>query len=74
MDIDTGDVIALQETTCINCKRDPASRNIESKTQCNIWNKAYLEDDYKHFYIKDGNLICNKFIDIKENKQKKPKK
>jgi len=74
MEINTGHVIALQERVCINCKRDPASRNIEAKTQCSIWNKAFLEEDYKHFKLIDNSIECKKFIDIKDKTQKKPKK
>jgi hypothetical protein len=54
---------------CENCKRDPASRNVEAKTMCRIFNNSLLGKQPKQWIYQNGIPTCTSFLDYRFSKQ-----
>jgi len=53
------------EMWCVKCKRDPASRNIKSRTSCSIlMNSIFIGQPKQWVYI-DDKPTCTSFTDLK---------
>jgi hypothetical protein len=53
---------------CENCKRDPASRNSEAKTQCQILFNSLIGKQPKQWIYMNGKAICTSFVDYRIKK------
>jgi hypothetical protein len=53
---------------CENCKRDPASRNSEAKTQCAILTNSLIGKQPKQWIYQDEKPVCTSFVDFRIKK------
>lgn len=54
---------------CENCKRDPASRNGNAKTLCNILLNSLIGKPPKQWIYQNGKPTCTSFADYRIKKE-----